>query len=208
MSRRIFLLDSSGSMEAVLSDTIGGFNSFVRSQVSLGGTLSLYTFSDTCKCNYRNVPIEDVKPLTQETYIPGGSTALYDAMGQVITENDLDKDGSLDTTLVVLTDGHENSSRKYTKSHVKDLIRFSGDRLNVIYIGVDINDAEDLGIQNTLEYTPERTPHLFRLVSESVSSNVVKHKRQHFSKTVDSTEAIDSSSPQSTCHSVPNSLPF
>lgn len=218
MAKRIFLLDSSGSMESVLEDTIGGFNSFVRSQVPLGGTLSFYTFSDRCKCEYRNVPIEDVKPLTHETYIPGGSTALYDAMGKVLTDNgepldndaDLERDNGepLATTLVVLTDGQENASRKYTKSHVKDLIRFAGDRLSVIYIGVDIEEAADLGIQNTLEYEPARTPDLFRLVSESVSSNVVKHTRQRPSKTVDSTEAIDSSSPRSTCHSVPNSLPF
>lgn len=205
MVKRIFLLDKSGSMESVLHDTIGGFNSFVRSQVPHGGTLSLYTFSDTCHCEYRNFAIEDVEPMTTETYVPGGSTAFYDAMGKVITENEpFDEE----TTLVVLTDGQENSSRKYTKSHIKDLLRVFSHNLKVIYVGVDLEEAEELGIQNTLEYTPERTPELFKLVSESVASNVSVNNRPRLSRMVGSIGASDSNSPLSTSRSVPNSLPF
>lgn len=162
---RIFLLDKSGSMDSVLDDTIGGFNSFVREQVPLGGTLTLYTFSDTCTCVYRDLPIEDVKPLTRDTYVPGGSTALYDSMG-IILKDYQNREGML----VVLTDGQENSSRKFTKNHVKDLIEMS--KLNVMYVGVDLDSATDMGIKHTVSYDPARTPDMFRLVSESVTVDV------------------------------------
>lgn len=200
---RVFLLDKSGSMESVLDDTIGGFNSFVRSQIPLGGTLTLYTFSDTCTCEYRNVPIEDVKPLTNETYVPGGSTALYDAMGTVI-KNEKGTAG----TFVILTDGQENASKKYTKSHVKDLIRLSSPELDVIYVGVDLEDAADLGIEHTMQYTPERTPELFRNVSESVAVSAERQTRPRLSRMVGSIGASDSSTQQNTCQTVPSSLPF
>lgn len=181
----VFLLDRSGSMNEVLDDTIGGFNSFVRSQEPMGGTMSLYTFNDKCKCVYRDVPIESVEALSTNNYVPSGPTALYDAMGQVLKEY-TGKNG----TLVVLTDGQENSSTKYTKSHVKDLIEVS--KLDVIYVGVDIDDAKDLGIRTTLAYDREDTQEMFRNVSESVTVSVERRSRSHPQDSVCSTEANDS----------------
>lgn len=201
MARRVFLLDKSGSMDSVLDDTIGGFNAFVRSQVPLGGTLSLYTFSDRCTCVYKDVPIEDVKSLTKDTYVPEGCTALYDAMGAVLTDHPKG-------ILVVLTDGQENSSKKYTKAHVKDLIRLAGPDLEVMYVGVDLEDATELGIANTVHYSPERTPDLFRAVSESVASNVLRQTQSQPSRMVGSIEANDSNTRRNTSPTVPTTLPF
>jgi len=172
-------------MELQLDDTIGGFNAFVREQVPLGGTLSLYTFSDTCKCEYKDVSIESVKMLTRETYVPEGSTALYDSMGKILKDY-----SGLEGTFVVLTDGQENSSKKYTKNHVKDLVEVS--KLDVIYVGVDLDDASELGIQNTLMYDGHKTPDMFRSVSESVSANVLRRGQSQPVETVCSKEAIDS----------------
>jgi len=188
MASRTFLLDKSGSMESILDDTIGGFNSFVREQVPLGGTLSLYTFSDSCTCEYKDKPIEEVALLTRETYIPGGSTALYDSMGKILSEG-------VGGTFVILTDGQENVSKKYTKAHVKDLISLSTN-LDVIYVGVDIDDAADMGIETTIHFEPEKTPELFRLVSESVASNVLRQTQSQPAGTVCSTEATDSRNQQ------------
>ena len=190
MATRTFLLDKSGSMESTLDDTIGGFNSFVREQIPLGGTLSLYTFSDTCTCEYKDKPIEEVPLLTRETYVPGGSTALYDSMGVILRERPTG-------TFVILTDGQENTSKKYTKAHVKDLIRMSPD-LGVIYVGVDIDDATDLGIENTLHFDPEKTPEMFRLVSESVASNILRQTKSQPSASVCSTKASDSKNQRNT----------
>lgn len=198
---RVFLLDKSGSMESVIDDTIGGFNSFVRSQIPLGGTLTLYVFSDRCTCVYRDVPIEKVEPLTKETYVPGGSTAFFDSMGKVLTDYE-----SCEGMLVVLTDGQENSSRKYTKSHIKDLIRLSP-KMEVMYIGVDLESAKEIGIRNSVSYSASRTPELFRLVSESVASNVLRQTQSQTPYPGDSTEANDSSNQECTSQTESNFPP-
>lgn len=170
---RIFLLDKSGSMEMRLDDTIGGFNAFIRQQIPLGGTLTLYTFSDTVKCEYRDVPIDKVPLLTKETYIPDGSTALFDSIGHVLKNHS--SSGDERGTFVILTDGFENSSRTYTKAHVKDLIAAS--KLDILYVGADIEQANDVGITNTLFYDGNHTPDILRSVSESVASNVLRLDR-------------------------------
>lgn len=158
--KRVFLLDKSGSMCPRVSDTIGGFNSFVDEQKKEGGTLSLYTFSDYVQCVYKDKPIEEIEEMKEEDYRPLGNTALYDAMGEILNSHN-------DGTFVILTDGEENSSRTYTKKHVKDLI--SRSNLKIIYAGADIEDAKDMGISNTHHYDGARTPQTFRLLSQEVS---------------------------------------
>lgn len=160
---RIFLLDKSGSMHERIADAIGGFNSFVEEQKKIDGTLTLYTFNDKLTCEYTNVDIQEVKPMDRSSYVPGGNTALYDAMGHVL--NDHDVVGKL----IILTDGEENSSRHYTKSHVKDLIKHS--KLEIIYAGADIEDAKELGIANRFHYDGSGTPEIMRLLSTEVSQN-------------------------------------
>lgn len=193
MATRIFLLDRSGSMESVLDDTIGGFNSFVREQVPYGGTLTLYTFSDRCKCEYRDTPIDQVPFLTRETYVPSGNTALYDSMGTILKDYQ-GKEGSF----VILTDGQENSSRTYTKQHVKDLIELS--KLDVMYVGVDIDSATEMGIHNTVSYDSARTPQLFKLVSQSVSASVERQTQSQPVDSVCSTVTTDSTNRRCTSH--------
>ena len=193
MATRVFLLDRSGSMESVLDDTIGGFNSFVREQVPSGGTLTLYTFSDRCKCEYRDVQIDQVPMLTRDTYVPNGNTALYDSMGMILKDYQ-GKEG----TFVILTDGQENSSRKYTKSHVKDLIEMS--KLDVVYVGVDLDSAAEIGIHTTFEYDSARTPDIFRIVSESVSASVERRIQSQPVDSACSTTANDSTIQRSISH--------
>lgn len=189
MATRVFLLDKSGSMYSVIDDTIGGFNAFVDEQKSLGGNLSLYTFSDRCTCEYRDVPISEVNPLNRENYVPNGNTALYDSMGKILKDY-AGKEG----IFVILTDGQENASRKFTKAHVKDLIEAS--KLEVIYIGVDLDSAADMGIENTVKYESAKTPDIFRIVSQSVSANVERQTQSQPVDSADSIEAIGSTNRQ------------
>lgn len=161
--KRIFLLDSSGSMYERIDDTIGGFNAFIDEQKKEPGTMTLYTFSDTLTCVYRDIPIEDVKPLTEDTYRPSGNTALYDSMGTILRDY-MDSEG----TFVIMTDGEENSSRRFTHAHVKDLVKLS--KLNIIYAGADIEDARRLHVPTIFSYTGAKTPDMFRLLSQTVST--------------------------------------
>jgi hypothetical protein len=171
--RRVFILDRSGSMETCSADTIGGYNSFIRDQVEFGGTMTLIQFDHEILNVYEDVPIGEVVPLTHKTFTPRGSTALFDAIGhtiKIITDGD-------PPTIIILTDGHENASNIYTKSHVKDLIdtKTKDHGWNFVYLGAN-QDAfavsGDIGIAPgcTLNFDSNRTPEAFRSLSAAIST--------------------------------------
>ena len=163
---RVFLLDRSGSMESCCKDTIDGFNSFIDSQKQFGGTMTLCLFDDKFETVYEKMPIEDVPVLTEDTFVPRGGTSLLDAMGQV-----LKMELSDDAMVIILTDGEENSSRVYTSAHVKDLVNLKPWKF--VYLGANqdaVLAASNLGIKTSLEYDVNRTPEVFRTLSETVSN--------------------------------------
>ena len=137
-----FLIDKSGSMQPQVDDVVGSFNTFVKEQ-SPDTELSLWTFSNDLKCVFKE-QVSNVKPITSDDYKPSGGTALYDAMGEVL------KGLASGDRLIVLTDGQENSSKRYTKQHVKDLISLSG--VTVVYAGADLEDAKELGVHHMIAY--------------------------------------------------------
>ena len=162
---RVFLLDRSGSMESCIDDTIEGFNTFVESQKEFGGTMTLCLFDHEFNTVYEKVPIDQVNPLTRDTYVPRGGTALHDAMGQVLKMNMSD-----DVMVIILTDGEENSSSKYTAAHVKDLVDTKSWKF--VYLGANqdaVLTAQGLGIQTSMGYDTSKTPELFRGLSAAVT---------------------------------------
>ena len=80
------ILDRSGSMESVKTDTIGGFNSFLSEQQKVTGeaSLSLVQFDDQYEVVYLDKDINSADKLTEATFQPRGMTALYDAIGRTI----------------------------------------------------------------------------------------------------------------------------
>lgn len=122
------LLDRSGSMESIKSDTEGGFNAFVDEQREASGDVrvTLAQFDTEYDVVYANRRVDDVPPLQLQ---PRGMTALYDAVGKVITDvgaelaamPEHERPGAV--VIVVLTDGHENSSREWTHDAVRAAIR-------------------------------------------------------------------------------------
>jgi uncharacterized protein with von Willebrand factor type A (vWA) domain len=128
------ILDRSGSMEAIANDAIGGFNAFISSQAKLQddaemARCSLILFNYGYEVPYKSIPVHQIPKLDRSTYIPGGGTALYDAIGRTIqkmTESfarRLPKARPENIIVAILTDGEENSSKDYTQKHIKDLIR-------------------------------------------------------------------------------------
>ena len=153
-------------MDSCRQDTIDGFNTFVDSQKQFGGTMTLCLFDDEFETVYEKLPIEQVPPLTEHTFVPRGGTALHDAMGQVLKMNLSD-----DAMIIILTDGEENSSRTYTSAHVKDLVNLKPWKF--VYLGANqdaVLAATNLGIKTSMEYDVTRTPDVFRALSETVSN--------------------------------------
>ena len=126
----VFILDRSGSMAGLESDTIGGYNSMLRQQKAVEGDVYISTvlFSDYSKVIHDRVSLDKIEKITEKEYYVGGCTALLDAMGDAIhhignvhkyarPEDRPDK-----TLFVIITDGEENSSRRYSYDKVKHMI--------------------------------------------------------------------------------------
>ena len=152
-----FVLDESGSMYGSTSDVIGGFQKLVDEQknVDCGECIiSVYRFSDEVHQDYLGKPIEE---LPQLKYSPGGCTAMNDGIGTAIDEVGkwlcaMDESQRPSKNLIVImTDGEENSSKKYRLETVRGMIKHQEERYNwsFIYMGTDLDsleDADSLGI--------------------------------------------------------------
>jgi uncharacterized protein YegL len=130
-----FVLDRSGSMQSMLNDAIGGFNAFLAEQQAFPGeaTFTLAQFDNIYELIYPFANLQDVKPLTKETFVPRGSTALLDAIGKCIIETGKHLAATPEPArpekvlFVILTDGEENSSREFDLHKINELITHQQD---------------------------------------------------------------------------------
>ncbi len=118
------ILDESGSMQNKCADVIGGFNRFLEDQRQGDDEcrLSLVTFNTNHTVVHAAVPIASALAMTAASYVPGGSTALFDAVAQSVRLADKDKQSDERVICLIITDGEENSSRETTKDQVRKII--------------------------------------------------------------------------------------
>ena len=158
-TRIAVVLDRSGSMESVRAATITGFNEFVAGQKAASGTatLILNQFDDVFETVF-DCPLQAAPLLTAETFKPRGSTALLDAIGRTIDElgNKLAKTPERDrpgkVIVVIITDGQENASTKYSTREINQKITHQRDTYSwdFIFLGANqdaISSAAKVGIQ-------------------------------------------------------------
>ena len=134
----ISLVDRSGSMQSILDDAIGGFNTFLRSQQDQPGEakLSLILFDHEYQIVHQAVDIQQVEPLNQDTYVPRGSTALLDAVGKTIDAvgerlaATAESEKPSQVIVSILTDGYENASQTYSKPKVAEMIQHQTEKYN------------------------------------------------------------------------------
>ena len=157
----VFIIDRSGSMSGFEDDTIGGFNSMIEKQKKDGDGMvyvSTVLFSNYSEVIHDRVPITDVKPMTCDDYIAHGCTALFDAVGDAIHHiGNIHKyarpeDVPAHTVFIITTDGMENASHRYSRSKVKEMIKYRTKKLGweFIFVAADIDAcsvAEDIGIR-------------------------------------------------------------
>lgn len=149
----IIILDESGSMDPIKRDIIGSFNKFIREQQSLEAKAQTFVtfikFNSNVTNVFEKIKLEDVKEITLKDYVPDKCTALNDAVGSMIDKYSKEKN----VCMVVITDGDENASLKYTRALVKDKIEErKGEGWNFIYLSSDLETASQgtgLGIRST-----------------------------------------------------------
>lgn len=147
----VFILDRSGSMGGLESDTIGGFNSMLEKQRKEEGdaVVSTVLFDNECEVLHDRIPIEKVEPMTEKQYYVRGCTALIDAIGgaihhisnvhKYIREEDVPEH----TIFIITTDGMENASRKYSSAEVKRMISAQKEKgWEFLFLGANIDAVE------------------------------------------------------------------
>lgn len=144
MDHQVYVvLDRSGSMASCVQDTLGGLRYFMDS-LEDSARVTLLLFNQTTEVIYRDAQKENWVPLTPQKYRPHGGTALMDAIGETIKMADIHEPRSWadqednTITIVILTDGDENSSKAYTPAHIGDLINHRrSQEWNFVFLGTD-----------------------------------------------------------------------
>jgi len=181
------VLDRSGSMDCLKGEVIGAFNTFVDEQKKVEGeaTFSLIQFDDRYEVNYEAIDIQKVEPLNEDTYVPRGMTALYDAVGKAIIStgkrfslmDESERPGKV--IFLIQTDGEENASHKHSLKKVKSMIKEQQEKYSweFVFLGSNIDAvsvATDIGIKQdrALKYAnnAQGTSHAFMSVSNNLSS--------------------------------------
>jgi len=156
----ICIVDKSGSMDKVKHDTIGGFNQFLEGQKQEDGdaNFTLVLFDTKNKIVYNGTPIQEVEPLNEDTYRPGGWTGLFDAVGVGIDatldrrESTPEDERAGKVIMAILTDGEENSSKEYRREDVFRKIDEQRDNgWEFIFLGANqeaINSGQSIGIKS------------------------------------------------------------
>ena len=148
----VFILDRSGSMSGLESDTIGGFNSMIEKQRRQEGEcyVSTVLFDNESQVLHDRIKLGDVPKMTEADYVTQGCTALLDALGGAIHHvGNIHKyarpeDIPQRTLFVITTDGMENASRRYDSKTVKKMIERQKEKYGweFLFVGANIDAVE------------------------------------------------------------------
>ena len=153
MTELVFILDRSGSMAGLETDTIGGFNAMIEKQKKEAGEALVTTvlFDNESVTVHDRIPLQEVPPLTEKEYFTRGCTALLDAVGGTIRHianihRYIRREDVPERTLfVITTDGYENASRYYDYDKVRRLIEHEKTKFGweFLFLGANIDAAAE-----------------------------------------------------------------
>ncbi len=183
----VFILDRSGSMGGLESDTIGGYNAMLGKQKAALGqaTVSTVLFDDHCEVLHDRLEINSVVPMSDKEYFVRGCTALLDAIGGAINhignihKYAREEDRPEKTIFIITTDGMENASQQYNYARVKMMIERQKEKYGweFIFLGANIDAVEvasrfGIGADRAANYHADRegTQLNYEVVSEAICS--------------------------------------
>ena len=152
LTELVFILDRSGSMAGLETDTIGGFNAMLARQRREPGEafVSTVLFDNETEVIHDRAPLDQVKDLTQEQYYVRGCTALLDAVGGAIRHIGnvhryaRKEDVPEKTLFIITTDGMENASHRYTCPQVRRMIQEKQRKgWEFLFLGANIDAAAE-----------------------------------------------------------------
>lgn len=181
----VFILDRSGSMSGLESDTIGGYNSMLEKQRKESGEALVTTvlFDDNYELLHDRINIKGICNITDKDYFVRGTTALLDAIGKTIIKienahkHTMEDERPDKTLFIITTDGLENASCEFNDKKIKKMIEerkesgwefiFLGANIDAVKVGKDfgINESECVNYHSD----GLGTSTLYDSVSEAVS---------------------------------------
>jgi len=187
LTELVFILDRSGSMAGLESDTIGGFNAMIEKQKKAEGEafVSTVLFDNTSVVIHDRVDVQKIAPMTEEQYTVRGCTALLDAVGKAIHhignvhKYAREEDRPEHTMFIITTDGMENASHYFTAEQIKQKIERQKSKYGweFIFLGANIDAAETarhIGIERNraVNYRSDSigTKLNYEVISEAVCS--------------------------------------
>src|SRR6476659_8965848 len=142
-----FVLDRSGSMGSSREAAIAGFNFFLNEQQAGSDLtkLTLVLFDDEYLMPIDALPVAEILPLNNDTYVPRGTTALLDAIGRTADELGArlaampEKARPGQVIVAILTDGLENSSQTYTWNQIARVIKHQSEQYRWTFLFLGAN---------------------------------------------------------------------
>ena len=189
LTELVFILDRSGSMSGLESDTIGGYNALLKKQKEEPGEAIITTvlFDDNVELLHDRINVKGIRPITEKEYFVCGCTALLDAIGKTINKignvqrNTTEQERADKVMFVITTDGMENASKEYNYEKIKKMVEWQKEKYGweFIFIGANIDaisTAEKFGISSDRAANYNADGQGTRLNYEAVS-NVVSELR-------------------------------
>lgn len=149
------LLDRSSSMASKWNDTLKAINSYVKALKGRDQNIFLALFDNINEGlrfeHARECLKKDWKPLTTEEFRPHGSTPLNDALATMILK--MLSENEERAVLVVMTDGHENCSKNFSKKSVKEMMKTVNNKdWQVVFLGAEFEDIKDQSNDYGVDY--------------------------------------------------------
>ncbi|MGI8384038.1 vWA domain-containing protein [Robertmurraya sp. P23] len=181
----VFILDKSGSMAGLETDTIGGYNSMLNKQKKAEGEAFVTTvlFNHKYELLHDRINVRGISPITESDYEVGGTTALLDAIGFSIQKignvqkHTSEAERANKVLFVITTDGMENASREFSQDQIKKMIKHQKEKYgwDFIFLGANIDaisTAAQFGIDEdfAVDYHADNigTKLNYEMVSEAV----------------------------------------
>lgn len=160
------LLDRTGSMSDIWDEALSSVNAYADSfakdapgteiagsDIRTAVTVAVFDYQNGMQFDVLRdkVAPSDWKDVTNADATPRGMTPLFDAIGRII--NRAEADNPEKAVIVIMTDGHENSSREFTKATAKAALdRASARGWEVVFLGAEFasfGDAESVGMSSS-----------------------------------------------------------
>ena len=154
LTELVFVVDRSGSMGGLESDTIGGINATLAKNRKLDGEcmVSIVLFDNSADVLVDRVDIREVSDLTEADYQVRGCTALLDTLGDSIAHIDrvqryMPSEYKAEKVIfVITTDGQENASKRHDYASVKKAVEQHVEQgWEFVFLGANMDAISEAG---------------------------------------------------------------